>query len=244
MESKKSNPKFDIRNSKIFVIIVEYIWLGLQTVWLYLYSKHRYAKTVNDYVKHHLGKHKNTFSFLKALVVNPKATGAILPSSRWLARTMASYISAPENTLIVELGAGTGVITEAILEKGISPKRIIAVEYASHLVQTLKERFPNITVIEGDAVHLTQLLKNQTLPVSTIISSLPLRSLPTKVREEILAEIPHVLSEQGQYIQFTYDITNYKNIYPETYHLTQSTIVWRNIPPAKITKYTLSGNHP
>jgi phospholipid N-methyltransferase len=188
----------------------------------------------------HLGKHKSTFSFLKALAINPMATGAILPSSKRLAKIMASYISVPTNTLIVELGAGTGVITEAVLGRGFSPKRIIAVEYSPHLVKGLQARFPEITVIEGNAAYLTELLKGQKQPVGTIISSLPLRSLPSKVRDNILAEIPLVLSQRSQFIQFTYDITNYKSIYPENYLLYQTTIVWSNIPPAKVNVYRVS----
>lgn len=217
-----------------------YIWVALQCVWLFLRGNH-YAQLVNEHVQKKLDKYKSTFAFLKALVKNPGKTGAILPSSKWLARTMAAYISAPDNTLIVELGAGTGVITEAILAKGIAPERLISVEHNPQLAAALRTRFPKIHVIEGDASQLTQLLEAYKKPVGAIISGLPLRSLPTKVRVAILAEIPRVLGEAGRYIQFTYDITNYKNIYPTQYHLLQSSIVWRNIPPAKVTVHTFHG---
>jgi len=184
--------------------------------------------------------YQHTFSFLKALAINPRATGAILPSSKRLARMMAAQINIVEEGLVVELGAGTGVITQAILDRGISPRQIIAVEYAPHLAKRLRQRFPDITVIEGNAADLSELLKHRVQAVSTIISGLPLRSLPANITESILAAIPEVLATSGQYIQFTYDIRLRRgdDFYPKHYKLTDSVIVWRNIPPAKVGVYT------
>lgn len=183
----------------------------------------------------------NTLAFLKALVINPKTTGALLPSSKQLAKAMASYITLSEKGLVVELGAGTGMITQAILDTGISPEQVIAIECVPHLIRELRHQFPSITVIEGNAAHLTELLKNQKQPVDTIISGLPLRSLPKETGQAILAQIPALLSHQGKFVQFTYDIRRYeKNYYPSYYHLLDSTIVWRNIPPAKIDVFNFS----
>lgn len=196
------------------------------------------AVRIADDIKAVANHHVHTFSFLKAVAMNPRATGAILPSSRRLARAMASCIQVTENTLVVELGAGTGVITQAILDRGVPPGQVIAVEYCAHLAQKLRQRFPGITVIEGNAAHLTDLLKNSKQEVSTIISGLPLRSLPLEIKERVIAEIPEVLSATGRYIQFTYDIRNGQDFYPSHYQLTGSKIIWRNVPPAKIGVYS------
>lgn len=188
----------------------------------------------------HLGKHRRFFGFLKVAMLHPGTTGAVIPSSKRLARTMASYIMAADNELVVELGPGTGVITQAILDHGIAPQQIIAIEYNLQLAKSLQKRFPNITVIQGNAADLKELLSQQTKPIRTIISGLPLRSLPKKIVGDIVAAIPEVLSEQGQFIQFTYDIRKNDCFYPTSYQPKKSTIVWRNIPPAKVEEYTFN----
>ncbi len=218
--------------------VLEYISLRLQSLWLYLCPRNKYIQAVNDYVKRNIAKHQSTLSFLKALAINPRATGAVLPSSKRLAREMASYIDFSGNGLVVELGAGTGVITAAILEAGVDPKRLVAIEYAPHLAKQLQIRFPDIEVIEGNAANLAAFVKNKTQSVDAVVSGLPLRSLPDVVAQAILDQIPQVLSKTGRYIQFTYDIRSDANYYPEHYELGESTIIWRNIPPARVDVFT------
>lgn len=196
------------------------------------------VRMTHDFARRRIEQHATTLSFLKALIMNPRATGAILPSSKRLARAMVSHIDFIENSLVVELGAGTGVITQAMLDRGIPPQQIIAIECAPHLAKKLRLRFPDITVVEGNAAHLTGLLKDRMQPISTVISGLPLRSLPATVKEMILVAIPDVLSVKGRYIQFTYDIRKGEDFYPSHYKLAESDIVWRNIPPAKVDVYT------
>ena len=173
-------------------------------------------------------------TFLKAWIRSPATTGAILPSSRHLSRVMASYTKAPQNNLVVELGAGTGVITSAMIKAGISPKQIIAIEYSANLAKKLKERFPGIEVITGDAADLKTLLQHRSQAISTIISGLPLRSLPKATSQAIMEQIPGILAPGGRYIQFTYDLRRNTAYYPVHYQLIDSAIVWRNIPPAKV----------
>jgi phospholipid N-methyltransferase len=179
------------------------------------------------------------FDFLKALATNPRAMGAILPSSKYLAQEMAACIVPNEEGVIVELGAGTGVMTEAMLELNIAPDKIIAIECAPSLAEQLQIDFPLVKILKGDAAQLTDLLKDESRPVTTILSSLPLRSLTKEERHAILSEISSVLIPNGQYIQFTYDIRSHKGYYPAHYHLTKSQVVWKNIPPAKIEVFSV-----
>ena len=214
------------------------IALSFQSFWLWLYPKHKYTCAVNDYVKRNIKKHQSTLQFLKALAINPRATGAVLPSSKRLAKEMASFIELSENGLVVELGPGTGVITEAILAAGVPPKQLIAIEYAPHLAKQLQARFPDITVIEGDAADMRKLLKDRTQSIDAVISGLPLRSLPDEVAQAILTAIPKILTPVGRYIQFTYDIRRDSDYYPEHFFLAESSIIWRNIPPARVDVFT------
>lgn len=206
---------------------------------------HQPALRIIGGLKRDIDHHRHTFSFLKAVIKNPRVTGAVLPSSKRLARVMTDYIHCVDNSLVVELGAGTGVITQAIIDRGIPPEQIIAVEYSAPLAKKLRQRFPRITVLQGNAAHLAELLRDRAQPVSTIISGLPLRSLPIALKDDILFAISQVLSPEGRYIQFTYDIRNHKNsFYPEYYTLDDSEIVWRNIPPARVEVHTLEISLP
>ena len=107
------------------------------------------------------------------------------------------------------------------------------------LAEKLRQTFPDIQVIHGNATELETLLQQQTQSVGAIISGLPLRSLPKAMRNEILSQITKVLSPHGQYIQFTYDIREPSVAFcPKNYRLDQSTIIWHNLPPAKVCRYT------
>ena len=187
----------------------------------------------------HYLKHRESLNFLKAFIINPRATGAILPSSKYLAKLMVSFDEIDKNRLVIELGPGTGVVTQALLDSGIPAKQLVAIEYAPHLVKALTRKFPEIEIINGNAAQLSDLLKNEKRQIGTVISGLPLRSLPKEMRESILYEICKILIHGGHYLQFTYDFRKNTRFYPKIYHLKKSKIVWRNIPPAKIQLFTL-----
>src|SRR5258708_6493378 len=99
-------------------------------------------------------------AFLKNIITTPRTMGTVWPSSKQLAKEMASHVSMDGKGGVVELGAGTGPITEALLMHGVDPKRIIAVEYLPNFVDKLRQRFPQIQVIKGDAVNLNYFLDN------------------------------------------------------------------------------------
>ena len=172
--------------------------------------------------------------FLKALLWHPKTTGALLPSSKYLANCMARQIVRPNNGLVIELGGGTGAITKAISQH-IDTKNIIVIEKTAYLVDKLKKRFPDITVIHGDVTDLTILLSHCTRPIDTILSGLPLRAMSKKSRDAVLSQIPALLSKNGRFIQFTYSLFSHDSFYPSGYTPIQHVIVWRNVPPAKVT---------
>ncbi len=197
----------------------------------------RYLGRWNVHIHEFMQQHARGLVFFKSFLTHPRATGAISPSSKHLAKVMASYVVCAEAELVIELGAGTGMITAALLNRGIPAQNIIAIESSADWVKSLRQRFPKITVIEGNAAHLPELLKTQTKPISTIISGLPLRSLSKEMTQAILANIPKLLSDQGRYIQFTYDLRNSVDFYPKEYQLLEEKRVWANIPPAKVSVY-------
>ena len=76
--------------------------------------------------------------FFRSWLDNPALAGAVSPSGRFLARMMARYVDPIKGGPIVELGPGTGAITEALLERGIAPGRLFLVEFDPRFLQALE----------------------------------------------------------------------------------------------------------
>ncbi len=174
------------------------------------------------------------FSFLKALVNNPREIGALFPSSSFLAKEMAAHVVKNPQGVVVELGAGTGVITKELLKTGLQPNNIIVVESSKDLVKKLRRRFPAIRIIEGNAAELMTLLTFEKREVHTIISSLPLRSLPKPIAETILKQINLRLSKEGRYIQYTYSFNENPFFSLANFERVASKRIWMNLPPARV----------
>jgi phosphatidylethanolamine/phosphatidyl-N-methylethanolamine N-methyltransferase len=138
------------------------------------------------------GKLSSTALFLREWVANPKQVGAVLPSSRKLGAAMARWAPLHNGALALELGPGTGVVTEALIEKGLRPDRLIAVEYSAKMADLLRERFRGVRVITGDAFRVDELLKEHkvdTSRIEVVFSSLPLRNFSVKATEELARRI-------------------------------------------------------
>lgn len=172
--------------------------------------------------------------FAREWLSSPRKTGAVCPSGSALAEAMAKGVPAGTG-LVVELGAGTGAVTAALLRRGIAPERIIAVEQSAALANLLRRRFPQITVLHGDAAALSQLLPAKR--VDCIVSSIPLVSLPKPVCRAIVKEMKKVL-QGGPLVQFTY---LWGGSYLKNSGLTcvNSSVVLRNIPPARVMTFDI-----
>lgn len=177
--------------------------------------------------------------FLKQLLTNPRAIGAACPSSSKLAHQIAACVPYHFNGNIIELGPGTGVVTEALIKRKIPSHRIIAVEYSEELIRHLRVKFQDVILIHGDAAKLRELVSSHLSDekVDVIVSSLPLKSLPKATVKEIAHEVDSLLSESGRIIQFTYDLRKSNDSPFPNFHMRHSKIVWRNIPPARVCVY-------
>jgi len=181
------------------------------------------------------------FLFAKEMLVNPRAVGAACPSSRHLATAMARQIAQhKKNGKVVELGGGTGTVTRALLQQGITADHLSSVELSPALAKHLRERFPHINVIEGDACKLKHLLGRDAKHVTAVISGLPLRSLPQSTVRAIMQQIQQILPKGGVFVQFTYDLRS-----PSTKHSKYLThistqMIWRNFPPARVDTFQRS----
>ncbi|MEN9916947.1 MAG: hypothetical protein RLY40_879 [Pseudomonadota bacterium] len=173
--------------------------------------------------------------FLYEAVMHPSMVGALFPSSKRLANSLAQQISKNSPGLVVELGAGTGAITAALIDQKKLFHQLIVIERSAKLVNHLVQRFPGLNIVRGDACQLHELInKFNAFPTQAIVSSLPLRTLSPSVVEKIGIEINRVLIKGGLYIQYTYSLWG-KPLYPSSQlKLIQQQWVWQNLPPARI----------
>lgn len=180
-----------------------------------------------------------TALFLKRWLRRPFATGALVPSGRLLAAAMAQATRAAAGAGdIVELGAGTGGVTKALLAAGIPAERLVLVERDPEFAVFLRRHFRGLRIVEGDAARLPQILPAQGVTsVAAIVSSLPLLSLPAEVVAGIVTGAFEVLPEGGALVQFTYGP---KPPVPRALRQrlrldgVRSRRIWRNVPPAVV----------
>lgn len=176
-------------------------------------------------------------AFLMVAVTRPTMIGAVLPSSRYLARAMSS--AADGASCLIELGAGTGAITRA-LRSHHPGTRLVAVEREPALADLLKQRFPEVEVCTSAAHTVLDGWSTEQAGV-VAVSSLPFRSLPPEWRETTTVSIESfLLSAPGRrLVQFTYQPrVPFELGRPDQLRWRRVAWVWRNLPPAWV--WTLS----
>ena len=182
----------------------------------------------------------DTTLFLQEWLTNPQRTGAVAPSSPKLAAAMARGLPTDPESYVLELGPGTGAVTEALLERGLREDRLVAIEKNPKLAQLLRERFPRAQIITGDAWRLDDLLNARREPIESVgavISSLPLLNFPPAKAEVLAEKIRAILEQGGKWVQFSYHLGNHRPYGTSHFHRLASNIVWFNLPPARVSVY-------
>ena len=176
--------------------------------------------------------------FLRSWLERPLVTGAVTPSSKMLARTMASYVDPRVPGPVVELGPGTGPVTDALIRRGVAQDRLVLVEYNPNFCKLLKRRFPKATIIEGDAYNIQDSVGPFIAePGAATVSSLPLFTKPMEQRLELLKAAHKLLHPGAPFIQFTYAVVPPIPPHPGEYTASGSNRVWLNLPPARVWVY-------
>lgn len=176
--------------------------------------------------------------FYKQWATNPKRTGAISPSGKPLARLMAAQIEPRLPGPIVELGPGTGVITQALLERGIEEERLILVEASDEFAAMLKQRFPKARLVKGNAFDIKKLIAEITdEPLCAVVSGLPLFTSPLEDRIRLVDACMDLLGPGGAYIQFSYHVVPPVPRSAGQYWLHGTRRVWWNMFPARVWVY-------
>ncbi len=140
--------------------------------------------------------------FLRSMLREPFAVGALAPSSRSLASLMVTDMK--PGSRVIELGAGTGAVTEAILDAGVRADDLILIEQNEEFAQQLARRFPNTTVVNANAVSLCRHICPDFEPADFVVSGLPLLLFPARTKVRLLSQIFKSLRDDGCLYQFTY----------------------------------------
>jgi phosphatidylethanolamine/phosphatidyl-N-methylethanolamine N-methyltransferase len=176
--------------------------------------------------------------FLKNWATAPLKTGAVAPSGPHLTRAMAAAADEGRDGSIVELGPGTGVVTEALLARGLAPERLVLVEYSADFAALLRARFPGATVVEGDAYALPGVVAGHVnAPLAAVVSSLPLFTSPEEKRIALAEAAFGLLSAGAPFVQFSYALVSPVPDRVPGMRTEVSGWIWRNVPPARVWTY-------
>ena len=177
--------------------------------------------------------------FFRALAFSPRSVGAITPSGANLASLITSEISAASGP-VLELGPGTGVFTEALLDRGVRESDLTLIEYGSDFMRLLQARFPKARVLWMDAAWMPSYnLFEQ--PFGAVVSGLPLLNFTPKKVMAIVTAAFSKLRDGGSFYQFTYGMQCPLSKAQLDELGLQATCMGRvllNIPPASVYRIT------
>jgi phosphatidylethanolamine/phosphatidyl-N-methylethanolamine N-methyltransferase len=176
--------------------------------------------------------------FFRQWLRSPKSMGSVLPSSKSLARAIAAEVAWRPGQAVVELGGGTGAISKGLLEAGIPPQDLVIVELDRPLFTYLRERFPQVRVIHGDATRLGRILEELNVrEVGTVISGLPMIAMPLDFQRTIMEESFRALQPGGYVLQYTFSPLVPIPADRLDIDAKRVKVVVRNLPPASIWRF-------
>jgi phosphatidylethanolamine/phosphatidyl-N-methylethanolamine N-methyltransferase len=179
--------------------------------------------------------------FIRSWIERPLTVGAVTPSGRILARAMARYVDPDSNGPVVELGPGTGPVTEALVQAGVAPSRLVLVEFNPTFCRLLRARYPDATLVQGDAYSLRRLLETLLLqPAAAVVSGLPLVTKPIRMRLRLIRDAFDLMLPGAPFVQFTYSVASPLPRRFSGFSVEASERIWMNLPPARVWVYRRS----
>ncbi len=179
--------------------------------------------------------------FLREWLRKPFFTAAMLPSGKTLSLAMAAAVDPAVPGVFVELGAGTGSITAALVERGVLPERLILIEFLPVFCDVLRRRYPTAHVIVGDAFDAPSLLRSLNIePLAGIVSSLPLYSRKPEHRQRLMQELLQFGPPGIPFVQATNFAPSPIPFNPALIKGSRSRRIWTNSFPALVWTYRRS----
>ena len=191
--------------------------------------------------KHRLSiteKIEDEFRYLKTFATSPLKMGSVTSTSRPLADLMVRHARPDPAGHTLEIGPGTGVVTEALIRAGIPPEKIVSVEYDSGFCRHLRKRFPNVNILQGDALELANALGEfRSVTFSAGLSGIPLLNLPKAKRAPYLESVLDRLTPGGIVTQLSYSFVPPQEAIPGRLAVDKSKWVTFNFPPGRAWIY-------
>jgi len=176
--------------------------------------------------------------FIRSWIERPLSIGAVTPSSKMLARAMARYVDPHSDGPVVELGPGTGPVTAALVESGVDPSRLVLVEFNPAFCRILRARYPDATLVQGDAYSMRHLLETLLMePAAAVVSGLPLVTKPMRQRLRLIRDALDLMLPGAPFVQFTYSVASPLPRQLSGFSVEASERIWMNIPPARVWVY-------
>jgi phosphatidylethanolamine/phosphatidyl-N-methylethanolamine N-methyltransferase len=176
--------------------------------------------------------------FIRSWIERPLTIGAVAPSSKMLARAMARYVDPHSDGPVVELGPGTGPVTSALVEAGVDPARLVLVEFNPTFCRMLRARYPDATLVQGDAYSMRRLLETLLMqPAAAVVSGLPLVTKPVRMRLRLIRDAFDLMLPGAPFVQFTYSVASPLPRRFGGFSVESSERIWMNIPPARVWVY-------
>jgi phosphatidylethanolamine/phosphatidyl-N-methylethanolamine N-methyltransferase len=176
--------------------------------------------------------------FFKTWATSPIKMGSVSPTSRALASLMVKRADPDPAGYTLEIGPGTGVVTQALLNAGIAPERIVGVEYDKDFCRLLRQRFPGMTIIRGDALDLERTLgEHRDVTFSAVLSGLPLLNVARAKRAPYLESLFDRLAPGGKIAQLSYSPIPPQDAVPGRFTVEGSKWVTFNLPPGRVWVY-------
>jgi phospholipid N-methyltransferase len=177
------------------------------------------------------------WKFFQLYLKDHKQIGAVVPSSAILARAMLDAGRVDSAPLVVELGAGTGSVTKAILRRIAPDARLLAFEIMPELIQILRHNFDDrrLEVVPRSATELCDELHRRGFgQVGSIISGIPFNSIAPEARSKILYAVRTCMSPEGRFVTFQhtpFQLPLFRSIFSDV-QITR--VVMLNVPPALV----------
>ncbi|SHG63203.1 class I SAM-dependent methyltransferase [Streptoalloteichus hindustanus] len=184
---------------------------------------------------------RETLAYLTAVARSPRTMGSVAPSSPALGRQLATVVPSVGAPVVVELGAGTGAVTQAIVDRIPRGGTSVALDVDPAMVSYLQVRFPTVDVVRADAAALDEVLSARGIPaVNAVVSGLPWAVFTPEQQSTILAKVTSALAPDGVFTTFAYlhalplaPARSFRRALRAAFDEVLITrVVWNNLPPA------------
>ena len=176
--------------------------------------------------------------FFRAWLRSPLRIASLVPSSAATGQAFTRVIDLRRDGDILELGSGTGAISQSLLAAGIPEHRLIMVEREPDLAAHLRRRFPRVRTLQADATDIGGMLEAEGIcNLAAVVSSLPIVWFPLQAQADVLRPCLDRLGPRGEFLQMTNQPASPLPMKKLGIAGERAATIWRNFPPSFIWRY-------